>query len=417
VKQAPQSITLFDREGKAHASLGGDHVHFTPGSSALNLLDAVTGKTRYATSKDFVDYVRLTDGLTNLAYISTAFSTNDIAVDVADAWRLFLCLTHSYKPVVSGAFTEHGVPLMANMMQLFRQNEADMATRPMAIFTVSPSGAFSYGETSCQNLLDCVTRGIPVEIVPVTLMGLTAPVTPVGATIFHVADVLAGLTMAQIIRPGASVLFGGAPAVFHMKEGTSPMSAVEAQRVCLMYIEVARALGIPCQAYMALSDSKTLDAQAGSETYGSALLAVTAGVNSVSGPGLLDYGRTFSPTKLVFDNEICGQALHFGRTVQPLEDIPILELTRRYLEEKSMLTSTHTQQYWRRELYLPTDVIDRSDSDSMYADGSRSLEQRAFAEINKILTAHEPVEMEPAIEAEMRKLILKATQNEILLPL
>jgi trimethylamine--corrinoid protein Co-methyltransferase len=56
-----------------------------------------------------------------------------------------------------------------------------------------------------------------VEIVPVTLMGLIAPVTLVGATVMHVADVLAGLTMAQIVRPGTPILFGGAPATFHMK--------------------------------------------------------------------------------------------------------------------------------------------------------------------------------------------------------
>ena len=44
-----------------------------------------------------------------------------------------------------------------------------------------------------------------------TLMGLIAPVTTVGATVFHTVDVLAGITMAQVVRPGAPVLFGGHP--------------------------------------------------------------------------------------------------------------------------------------------------------------------------------------------------------------
>ena len=72
----------------------------------------------------------------------------------------------------------------------------------MSIFTITATGNFRYSEDSCQNMIDCVEAGVAVEIVPVTLMGLIAPVTIVGATVFHTVDVLAGITMAQIIRPG-----------------------------------------------------------------------------------------------------------------------------------------------------------------------------------------------------------------------
>ena len=99
---------------------------------------------------------------------------------------------------------------------------------------------FRYGEDSCQNLIDCVEAGIPVEIVPVTLMGLIAPVTLVGATVFHTADVLGGITIAQLIRPGAPVLFGGAPATFHMRAASSPMAAIEALHLGVASTSCAR---------------------------------------------------------------------------------------------------------------------------------------------------------------------------------
>ncbi len=329
VASTPRSFTLYDRDGNPHAKLGGDNVHFVPGSSGLKVLDHRTGQTRLAHTADFVEYIRLADGLEHIAYLATAFSTNDdIEPQVSDVWRLYLNLTNSRKPVVSGAFTEHGVPRMAQMMQLFRRDRTDLIVRPMSIFTITATGMFRYSEDSCQNLLDCVEAGIPVEIVPVTLMGLIAPVTLVGATVFHVADVLAGLTMAQLVRPGAPVLFGGAPAAFHMKAATSPMIAVEALHLDLAYVAVAKSLGLPTQAYMALSEGKFLDAQAGGETYGSALLAALAGVNSVSGPGMLDYVLVFSLPKLVLDNEWCGQALHLVRDVQPKDDLPTLDLVR-----------------------------------------------------------------------------------------
>lgn len=417
IASAPSSFTLYDREGKPHAKLGGDNVHFVPGSSGLKVLDHRNGQTRLANTRDFVEYVRLAHGLPHIAYLATAFSTNDdIEAQVSDAWRLYLCLTQSDKPVVSGAFTEHGVPRMADMMQLFRHDRADLIRRPLSIFTITATGMFRYSEDSCQNLLDCVEAGIPVEIVPVTLMGLIAPVTLVGATVFHTADVLAGLTMAQIVRPGAPVLFGGAPATFHMRAATSPMIAVEALHLDMAYVAVAKSLDLPTQSYMALSEGKFLDAQAGAETYGSALLAALAGVNSVSGPGMLDYVLVFSLEKLVFDDELCGQALHFVREMKPIDDLPTVDLVRQLLEEQHMITAEHTMAHWPEELYLPGPVIDRQNRENWTKAGAPTLTERTRAEVERRLSAYTPPKLDETIQEEMERIVMAGLRNDGPLP-
>jgi trimethylamine---corrinoid protein Co-methyltransferase len=377
-----------------------------PASSGLKVLDHRTGETRLANTADFVEYVRLADGLKNIAYLATAFSTNDdIEAAVSDAWRLYLCLSQSRKPVVSGAFTEGGVPRMAEMMALFRRDKADLVARPMSIFTITATGMFRYSEDSCQNLLDCVEWGIPIEVVPVTLMGLIAPVTLVGATVFHTADVLAGLTMAQIVKPGAPVLFGGAPAAFHMQAATSPMLAVEALHLDIAYVAVAKSLGLPTQAYMGLSDAKFLDAQAGAETFGSALLAALAGVNSVSGPGMLDYVLVFSLPKLVFDDELCGQALHLVRELKPVDDLPTLDLVRELMAEQHLITAGHTLKHWPEQLYLTGPAFDRQNRENWAKAGSPDLDQRLNSEVEQRLAAYTPVATDPAVDAEMRRLV------------
>ena len=402
---APREFTLFNREGAPHATLGGDRVHFVPGSSGLKILDHRTGETRLANTHDYVEYIRLCDGLQNIAYLATAFSTNDIEPQVSDVWRLYLALLNSRKPIVSGAFTEHGVPRMAETMQLFRRDRADLVARPMAIFTITATGFFRYGEDSCQNLLDCVEYGIPIEIVPVTLMGLIAPVTLVGATAFHTADVLAGIVMAQLVQPGAPVLFGGAPATFHMKTAQSPMAAIEALALDVAYVAVAKSLGLPTQSYMALGEGKFIDAQAGAETFGSALLAALAGVNSVSGPGMLDYVLTFSLPKLVLDDELCAQALHFVRDLDVKEDLPAVDLARDLLAEKHLLTHEHTLKYWPNELYLPGPVYDRTNREQFAKAGGHELIARASAEVDRRLAAFVSPETDPAVEAEMLRII------------
>ena len=417
IGSAPSSFWLHDRAGNPHADIGGDRVHFVPGSSGLKVLDHRNGETRLADSTDFVEYVRLGDGLKHIPYLATAFSTNaDIEPQVSDAWRLYMCLTNSKKPIVSGAFTEHGVPRMVEMLQLFRSDRADLIARPMTIFTITATGNFRYSEDSCQNLIDCVEAGIPVEIVPVTLMGLIAPVTIVGATIFHTVDVLAGITMAQVIRPGASVLFGGAPATFHMKAASSPMAAIEALHLDVAYVAVAKSLGLPCQAYMALSDGKILDAQAGAETFASALLAALAGVNSVSGPGMLDFVLVFSLAKLVFDDEMCGQALHFIRDVRPLDDLPIGPLVDQLMADQHLIMAPHTLEHWPTELYLTGPTIDRYNRENWLKAGGRDTYARACEEVDRRLAAYQPIETDPAIDAELRRIIRSGLVAQEALP-
>ena len=327
-----------------------------------------------------------------------------------------MILTTSKKPIVSGAFSEHGVPRMADMLQMFRNDRDDLVAKPMSIFTITATGNFRYGEDSCQNLLDCVEAGIPVEIVPVTLMGLIAPVTLVGALVFHCVDVLTGITMAQIIRPGAPVLFGGAPATFHMKAASSPMAAIEAQHLNVAYVQIAKSLDLPTQAYMALSDGKFLDAQAGGETFSSALLAAIAGVNSVSGPGMLDFVLTFSLPKLVFDNEVCGQSLHFVRDIEVLDDLPTADLVADLMRDDHLITSPHTLTHWPEELYLTDSVIDRENRESWEKAGGPTLEQRATKEVEQRLAAYQPIETDPAIDQAMRDIVVAGFESQEALP-
>jgi trimethylamine--corrinoid protein Co-methyltransferase len=134
ISDTPKSFTLFDRDGNVHTEIGGNNVHYVPGSSALKILDHRSGETRLADSTDYIEYARLCDGLEYIAYLATAFSTNkDIEPQVSDAWRLYMTLTTSKKPVVSGAFSEHGVPRMAQMLELFRHDREDLIAKPMRL--------------------------------------------------------------------------------------------------------------------------------------------------------------------------------------------------------------------------------------------------------------------------------------------
>ena len=412
IESAPSGFTLYDREGEEHARLEGDRVHFVPASSALRILDRTSTQIRDAGSPDFTEYVRVANGLEHIAYLSTAFIPRDVPEDIADAWRLYLCLSSSKKPVVSGAFTHYGVPRMGEIMGMFRGGREDLAARPMAIFTCCPNTPLRWAEDPVQNVLDCAEWGIPVEVVPVLLLGMISPATTVGALVLHTAEVLSGLTIAQRIRPGTPVLFGGAPASFHMRLMTNPMTAVEALQVYCGYAQIADHLKLPSQAYMGLSDSKSNDPQGGAESGIGMVLAALSGINSVSGPGMLDYVNCFSLEKLVFDDELAAHAHRFARPVEVKDDLPTDSLIQELLEENHLLTAEHTLEHWPEELYLPGPMVDRTNWDQWEMQGSKDWRHRAAETIDEILDDYDVEPLDAAIHHEIREIFVKTCNVE-----
>src|SRR5262245_45600206 len=417
LKDAPSSITLYNRDGEPAAVLEGDRVHVVPASSALRVLDRKTQKPREPKTADFVEYVKIADPLKNIAYLSTAFIPKDIPQDMADAWRLYLVLSHSKRPIVSGAFTSYGVPRMGEIMAMFRESKEDLVNRPMSIFTCCPNTPLRWGEDPLTNIMDCAEWGIPIEVVPVLLLGMISPTTAIGAIVLHTAEVISGLIIAQLVRKGAPVVFGGAPASFHMRLMTNPMTAVEALQVYCGYAEVAKYLKLPCQAYMALSDSKFNDPQAGFESGTGAFLAALAGINSVSGPGMLDYVNCFSLEKLAFDDELVAHAKRFIRPVEVRDDLPTQPLIDELVTNKHLMMAEHTLEHWPEELYLPGNMIDRTNWDQWRGEGEKTFRDRAADAISECLSSYEVEPLEEGLHREIQDMFRRtALDEDVVLP-
>lgn len=416
IETVPSSFMLYDRDGHEYAEFGVGVSHFAPGSSGLDILDHRSGEHRKATTSDFIEYIKVGHQLHNVRTLATSFSSQEIEPVISDAWRLYLLLRYTTKAFISGAFSEQGVPRLVELMGLYRRDAADLAARPMSICTITAAGQFSYNEDTTQNLIDYVAAGIPVEIVPITLMALNAPVTLLGALAFHTAEVLAGVTMTQTLKPGAPTLFGGSAAAFHMQNTTSPMTAIEALRLTNASSLVGKHLGMPTQAYTAFGEGKVLDAQAGAETAMGALLAVESGLDSVSGVGMLDYLLTFSIPKLVIDDEIVGQALHFQGDIASTGDIPTSAIIEEMFEEGHALVAEHTMLHWQTAMYLPGPVWDRDARDAWAAKGELDVVARATAEVERLLESYEMPEADPALDAEARAIIKSGQTRDEELP-
>lgn len=407
LETVPSEITLYDREGNEHITLKEDNVNFDPGSAAIFILDEETGDIREGVSNDFIRFSKVVEQLKYIDTQSTALIYNDVPKDAQDWHRLYLALSNCYKPVVTGTFRKESFSIMHEILLACRLSEDDLARKPLAIFDACPSPPLKWSDLTTQSLIDAAKSMIPSEFVSMPLAGASAPITLIGSITQHCAECLAGIVIIQLIKQGAPLIWGGSPAVFDMRMGTTPMGAIETMMINLGDVEMGKFLNLPTHAYMSLSDSKIPDSQAGFEAGMGALLAGLAGINMVSGPGMLDFESTQSIEKLIIDNEIVGMVKRLIKGVEDYGSPFAAEILEDYENKEELLSHPSTLKYFRKELFFPSPIIDRMTRDSWKENGSKSARNRAKEEASKLLSNPPIKPIDDSLAKELEKIALK----------
>jgi len=357
--------------------IGGDQLVFDPGSSALHWLEPGAGNYRRGKARDCRTLAGLTEQLPHYHLQSTGIVPSDMPDEIADCCRLYFCLVYCSKPMITGTFRKESFRVMQRMLKV-------VSERPMAIFDCCPSAPLKWPRLTLNALIDCAKSEIPAEMVAMPVAGATAPVTLIGAVTQHAAECLSGLVMHQITRPGAPIVWGGSPAAFDMRQGTLPMGAMETMMIDLAYAQVGRHLGLPTHAYMACSDAKLPDYQAGLESGIGAVLAAVGGVNVVSGPGFLNYENTQSPEKLVLDNDACALAYRLHSGIQTYPEMDLVEIINARAEDGNFLADRSTQRLFRKELMPSGKCIDRTSVAQWKESGSPTARDAARQEVERL---------------------------------
>jgi len=411
LEAAPKSFKLYDVLGNETHDFAGHNVHYTPGSTALNILDYETGDMRKADTADFIDFSKLISQLEHIASTSTAFITSGVCEKISDSYRLFLSLLYCEKPVVTGAFTIESFNVMKDFQLAVRGSRRALKEKPLTIFSCCPTSPLKWSEVSAQNLLDCARHHIPMELVTMPLSGFIAPVTLTGTLIQHTAETLSGIVISQLACPGAPILYGGSPAVFDVRYETTPMGAVETMMIDCAYNEIGKYLNLPTQTYTSISDAKQLDAQAGLESGMGATLAALAGINSISGPGMIDFESCQSLEKLVLDNEICRMTFRLIEGITPRDDFPAVPILQELLKDRHLLISEHTLRHRDKEIWFPGPAIDRANREQWKQQGAKNLGRRLHDEVDKLLKTYQPNRLPETAKRDLIKLMDKEARR------
>jgi trimethylamine--corrinoid protein Co-methyltransferase len=392
VETAPSSFYLYDIDGNPAVHYGGDDIHYDPGSAAIEIADYNANESRVPVTEDMENFVRLADMLPQIDALATSIVCGDVPQNMADWYRLYLVLLYGRKPIVTGTFAIETFSIMHELLVAVSGSAEALAEKPRAVFDVCPSPPLLWSDITCANLIDSARAGVPAELVSMPLTGATGPATVVGSAVQHAAECLSGITIHQLAKAGSPIVWGGSPASFDMRTGTTPMGAMATMMLDCTYSQIGKNIkpgGLPTHAYLGMADTKIVDAQTGLESASGAILGALAGVNMMSGPGMMDFESCFSLEKLVIDAEIVGMAKRLVRGVDDTADPLALDVMREIGHAGNFLKSKHTRRNFRKEDYIPTEVIDRDFRQTWFDKGALDINARAHRRVQELIASYE----------------------------
>jgi len=404
-KVAPEEFYLYDRTGQPKIRYGGDTVHFDPGSSGVHILDPETLEHKTSYSADLVSVVKVAEMLPQYDAQSTAIVCNEVPKAIGDLYRLYIVLLYSKKPIVTGSFSVQNLPAMFEMLALFAGDLQALADKPQAVFDVCPSPPLIWSEFGADNLIELARAHVPAQLISMPLAGVAAPVTLLGSVVQHAAESLSGMAIHQLANPGSPIVWGGAPAIFDMRHGTTPMGAIETAMIDAAYAQVGKSLNLPTHAYLGASDAKVVDAQAGLESGITMMIGALAGINMISGAGMLDFLACQSPEKLVLDAEGIAMAQRLVSGIEVRTETLATALFEGINFKGDFLKQKITRELFSKEQHLPSSVIDRDSIRGWQASGSSDTFDRAKVRTRELLAAYEKPVYTTEQERELRTMV------------
>jgi trimethylamine---corrinoid protein Co-methyltransferase len=276
------------------------------------------------------------------------------------------------------------------------------------VFDVCPSPPLTWSEFACRNVMDLARAHVPAELISMTLAGVASPVTLIGSIVQHAAETLAGIVLHQLAEAGSPIVWGGAPTIGDMRSGSTPMGAIETAMIDAGYAAVGKSLGLPCHAYLGATDAKLVDAQAGLESGMTALIGGLAGIDMISGPGMLDFLLAQSPEKLVIDADMIGMVQRLLRGIATPTETLATGFFEQAGPEGRFLELQDTRRLFRSEQFLPSRVVDRNSRRAWLDAGGLDAYGRAHERVEEIMASHAVPALDPGVAAGLVDIVREA---------
>jgi len=396
-QSAPAEFTQYARNPERSVRIGGNHTVLVPAYGPPFIRSLDEGR-RYATIEDFRNFVKL-------AYMSpsmhhsggTVCEPVDLPVNKRHLDMVYSHMRYSDKPFMGSVTAPERAQDSVDMAKiLFGEKFVDENTVITSL--INANSPMVWDSTMLGALRVYAQHNQATVISPFILAGAMSPVTVAGTCAQILAEALAGMAFAQLVRPGAPVVFGTFASSISMQSGAPTFGSPEPSLVLYVCAALARRLGVPFRSGGGLCASKTADAQAAYESANTLQTAMLAGVNfMLHTAGWLEGGLVMSYEKFVMDTDQAGMIQVFLNGIDLSEAGQAMDAIREVGPGQHFLGCAHTQANFETAFYRST-IADNNSFEQWQAEGSLDAEQRANVIWKRMLEEYQPPDLDPVID-------------------
>ncbi len=399
-KTAQKEFVQYARNPERNVVIGGDNMVLVPAYGPPFIHNMDEGR-RYANIEDFRNFIKLAYMSDNLHHSGgTICEPVDLPVNKRHYDMVYSHIKYSDKPFM-GSVTH---PLRA-------QDSIDMAKivfgdefvdqNCVLVNLINANSPMTFDATMLGALKVYARNNQACIVTPFIIAGAMSPVKAAGVAAQSLAEGLAGMTLIQLIRPGAPMIYGNFVSSMSMQTGAPTFGSPEAAQMMNIGGALARRLGVPFRSGGSFTSSKLPDAQAAYESANTLQATISAGVNfALHTAGWLEGGLAMGYEKFVMDADQAGMARVYAEGVDMSENGQAMDALREVGPGNHFLGCEHTHRNFKTAFY-PADLADNNSYEQWVEDARTDMATRANAKWKKMLADYVAPPLDPEIDEKL----------------
>jgi trimethylamine---corrinoid protein Co-methyltransferase len=408
---AGREFTLYGRDLSKAARFGVGEMNFNGSAGQAFWIDELGSNRRYTTMDDVAAASRFADALEHINIAGAMADPHNVPASYRCVEVAATMLRNTTKPLTFWFYDRASAKYLIDLMIAVRGDEKRASEYPLCYPFLEPISPLRFPFDGIDLLFETARLNLPVPVGPMAQMGLSAPATIAGTMALENAEILAGICITQLVRPGTPVCYGGICHAFDMRSTQVIFGGPEQAIFGVAMTQMGKSYGFPVYINSGLIDSKRGDAQAGLEVGVALSLGAAAGADIFAHFGIAGADQGASLEILLLQDEMISFIKRALRPIDIDDDLLGLDVIEEIGPGGTFIDHEHTVSHFRQQLWFPK-LLDREYYQVWLDSGAESMEDRTKRRTREILAAHKPEPIDEALDREIER-IVEAAKREL----